>query len=140
MNLLASDSSDSPANARNQATADGHASIEAPSPPTEKADFQHPKPWYRQGKWRVAMLVGAIVVIGAVVGGVVGGTVGHKNNNNNNLSNGPGVSQVQPSTATLQPTDGSAQTNGPPVSTPVNSGANTAHTGTVRSNEVGVAS
>jgi hypothetical protein len=80
--LLASDNSDSPINARNQATVDGHASLEAATPPTKESYPSYSVPWYRQGKWRVFMLIGGILIIGAIVGGVVGGTVSKKNKNN----------------------------------------------------------
>ena len=133
MNLLASDSNDSPANARNQTTADGHASIEAPSPPNKEGYTPYSVPWYRQGKWRIAMLVGAIVIIGAVVGGVVGGTVGRKNSN---LSNGPSVSVTRtPVTVSVSSTsDGAVQATGPfgPTSTPLpptTTGGAAAHSG-----------
>jgi len=81
VNLLGSDNSDTPMNARTQTARDGNASLEAVTPPTKESYPSYSVPWYRQGKWRVFMLVGAIIVIAVVVGGAVGGTVNHKSNN-----------------------------------------------------------
>lgn len=73
------------------ATVDGHASLETGVPPNKEGYISShpPVPWYRKNKWRIAMLIGAIVVIGAVVGGAVGGTVGSKNRTTTTKPSGP---------------------------------------------------
>jgi len=89
-----------------------HSSKEALPRPYEPAKYDSkPKPWYRQGKWRIAMLIGAVVVIGAVVGGAVGGTVGH-NKNNTNTSTGPSTASIpEPTTVKGPSVTGSPQTS-----------------------------
>jgi len=82
VNLLASDNSESPMNPRpTTATHDGHGSLETGVPPNKEGYISSlpPTPWYSRKRWRIALLIGAIIVIGAIVGGAVGGTVGSKN-------------------------------------------------------------
>ena len=123
-------------NARPVATVDGHTSLEAGVPPTKEGYVSpYSVPWYRQKKWRIFMLIGAIVVVGAAVGGAVGGTLGSKHSN---VVTGPKTMTLPTSTST--PTsNGSAQStslNGiiPPESSLPSgsiSGANTVSTPTV---------
>ena len=81
MNLLASDNSESPMNARPPPTVDGHTSLEAGTPPTKEAYVSsYSVPWYHQKKWRILMLLGGIILIGAIAGGIAGGILASKNN------------------------------------------------------------
>jgi len=147
VNLLASDSSDSPMNARTQATIDEHGPHEAGTPPNKETyPSSYSVPWYRQGKWRVLMLVVAVVIIGAVVGGVVGHVVSV--NNRNNKSNAPKIPTSNPSSsmsfdtslvAPAQPTDGpqlstfsSSSSTPPPQLTTTGAAALPTGTGTGR--------
>lgn len=99
MDLLASGDSETPMNARPPATVDGHASVETGAPHTKEGYIApYPVPWHRQKKWRVFMLIAAIIVIGATVGGAVGGTVGSKKHNNNIVTRPPTL--TLPSTTT----------------------------------------
>ena len=83
MNLLASDTSESPMNARPPVTVDGHTSLEVGTPPTKEAYVSsYSVPWYRQTKWRILMLLGGILLIGAIAGGIAGGIIASKNKNN----------------------------------------------------------
>ena len=81
MNLLASDNSESPMNARPPPTVDGHTSLEAGTPPTKEGYVSsYSVPWYHQKKWRILMLLGGIILIGAIAGGIAGGILASKNN------------------------------------------------------------
>jgi len=131
VNLLASDNSESPMNPRPQAvTTDGHGSIETGVPPNKEGYISShpPVPWYRQNRWRIAMLIGAIIVIGAVVGGAVGGTVGSKNRTT--TPSGP-VTVVLSSTTSTSVSSGapseSTTVNGapPPASSPLSASTGT---------------
>jgi hypothetical protein len=112
-------------NARPQATVDGPASLEAASPPTKEGYTSYSVPWYRQGKWRIFMLIAAIIVIGAVVGGVVGGTVGHKSNKS--VSPGPSTSHLPSPSVGTSP--GSANTQGVAPLPPQSSGSSSINSG-----------
>lgn len=99
MNLLDTDQNSSPVN-KNPPSNLGHENgVEAgPSKevldrPYKATDYETKSvPWHRQGKWRIAMLIAAIIVIGAVVGGAVGSTVGkHKNNTNTSTGSSKAV-------------------------------------------------
>jgi len=97
VNLLASDASDSPMNARPTTTVDGHTRPEAGTPTNANKEAyvsSYSVPWYRQKKWRILMLIGGILAIGAIVGGAVGGTLASKNNNKSDDSHGSGPSTV----------------------------------------------
>lgn len=104
MNLLDTDQNSSPVN-KNPPSNLGHENgVEAgPSKevldrPYKATDYETKSvPWHRQGKWRIAMLIAAIIVIGAVVGGAVGSTVG-KHKNNTNTSTGPSTAVLPSST------------------------------------------
>jgi len=104
-------------NARNKATVDGDASLEAATPPTKESYPSYSVPWYRQGKWRIFMLIGGILIIGAIVGGVVGGTVS-KNNKNNKVPHGPTTTL----NASLTTFESAQPTNVVPSPTPTPSG------------------
>ncbi|KAF9647263.1 hypothetical protein BDM02DRAFT_3117401 [Thelephora ganbajun] len=111
-------------NVRPPATVDGHASIEAGVPPTKEGySPSYSVPWHRQKKWRIFMLIGAIVVIGAVVGGAVGGTLGSKNNTSKGPSHGPSTVSLPTSTGTSivnAPAQSSAANGAPlPGSSPI---------------------
>lgn len=131
VNLLASDTSETPINQRTQATVDDHHSLEAGTPPSKEGYTSYAVPWYRQGKWRAIMLVGGIIIVGAIIGGVVGGVLSSKHKNpsavnsgNNPLSStsqtgagaqGPAQTMSSSSVSSLQATQG----NGGPVLTTV---------------------
>ena len=106
-------------------THDGHGSLETGVPPNKEGYISShpPVPWYRQNRWRIAMLIGAIIVIGAVVGGAVGGTVGSKNRTTT-PSKPLTVVLSSTSSTTTTPSGGSTVVNGapPPASSqlPVN--------------------
>jgi len=125
VNLLDNEPQNSSPTTRNPPSKLGHSnggsSKEALPRPYEPAEYDSkPKPWHRQTKWRIAMLVGAVVVIGAIVGGAVGGTVGH-NKNNTDTSTGPTTASLpQPST-----TNGPSVTGSPATSGSVGGGAPT---------------
>lgn len=118
MNLLDTEQNSSPVNQKPPTSALGHAngpeagtssSKEALDRTYKPAEFDaKPVPWHRQGKWRIAMLIGAIIVVAAVVGGAVGGTV-HKNKNNTSSPASGG-----PSTASL-PVASPTSTGGPAI-------------------------
>lgn len=130
VNLLDSEPQNSSPTNRNPPSNLGHStgteaapsSKEALSRPYEPAEYESkPKPWHRQGKWRIAMLIGAIVVIGAIVGGAVGGTVGH--NSKNDTSTGPSTaslpvqSTANVPTVSSNPDTGSSENGGAGAST-----------------------
>lgn len=117
MNLLASDNSESPMNARPQPTVDGHTSLEAGTPPTKEGYVSsYSVPWYHKKKWRILMLLGGILLIGAIAGGIAGGILASKNKNELVTSTSETPSTVNIPTVNASPTGalppGSSQ---PPV-------------------------
>ena len=131
MNLFLSLANEVPAGTRPPDTVNKAVYPEAGVPQTKGGhNLPHSAPWYRQEKWRIVMLVAAIVVIGAVVGGVVGFVIGSKDKTRNSTpQNGTEPSAVNlplptstvtipasvvvlpPSTATLPPSTVSLPTS-----------------------------
>ena len=94
------------------ATVDGHASPEAGEPSSKEGyASSYSAPWYRQGKWRIIMLIGAIIIIGAIVGGAVGGTLASKNNKNNTVHSGPTTTLTSLPTTTTDDAQAGASTS-----------------------------
>ena len=130
-------------NPATQPTVDGHAALESgTSAEKETYASSYTEPWYRQGKWRVFMLIAGIVIIGAIVGGVVGGVVSH--NNKNNKSSGPGpsvtlsVASVDTSIVSpAQPTEGPLLSTSSTPSPQSSTGAAAQPNGTGRPPQVG---
>ena len=119
MNLLASETSETPMNARPRTAPDEHTSLEAGASPT-KEGYTPPYsvPWYRQGKWRITMLVAVIIVIGAIVGGVVGGVVGSKNRTSTSTASRPPTVVLPTETPTESSTTVNTSTNLVPLTSP----------------------
>lgn len=123
-------------NAGNQSTAvDEHTSAEAVTPPNKEAYTSYPVQWYRQGKWRIVMLIVGIIIIGAIVGGVVGGTVGK---NKKNTVHGPSttLSIGSPTSVDAAPAQSQGQ-NGPGLSTVSTTGSAASAGNTGRPPQVG---
>lgn len=101
VNLLDNEQNSSPL-AQNPPSNLGHSNGDPEGGPLskehsyQKGNFAfRPLPWYRRGKWRIGILIGAIIIIGAVVGGAVGGTVGkHKTSTDISNPSGPVTSTI----------------------------------------------